>query len=531
MIRFIFLFLLLAFSSLTFAVEVQKARQIKTKRIFESAIIGPSHIVYCGKKLLVHAVAEKALVQLDLNTGSIISKFQLKSLAVPEEVVSLRCFSEKIVIARNTSSEERFIDIYKIEANNITFAQSLRAPSRSRITDVLELNKGLWVLQDNLFSTKNFKTWQRIDVPKITQLPRLNARIDLNPFDGWQDTMNIAKEVYTKGALTASGHILLLDPYHSAIALYKSSKWVRWGTWGAWEGYLMAPKYIVSFGKDNVLIVDTGLKSVFLYSYDGKYLGVLSDSKEDLLSPQYATGIEVVNRRIFISDFKASKVLAVDIDQVNPEEFNPAPLSIRKNLFRRPEVINSIEATLCLNCHDGTHSNQLFKFLETPLHHPLACAKCHEPHHTNKDIRFLQKPQNQLCISCHEKFSIKEKNHAALKNEKGFRCTDCHQSHSVHDKLLKVPKENLCLTCHEKQKFQHRSAEPIKETHRAQGIELNANDLTCATCHQTHHTERKSKFVRSDEDVTKFCASCHGQKTTVLYKDFHKLLNRKGKKK
>jgi len=87
------------------------------------------------------------------------------------------------------------------------------------------------------------------------------------------------------------------------------------------------------------------------------------------------------------------------------------------------------------------------------------------------------------------------------------------------------------MECHKNQNISHREVKDLLQNERARGLSFLDGKINCLTCHQTHENWRQGGFIKDRDQVRIFCASCHGQKTDRVYKDFHKLLNAKGAKK
>lgn len=542
-IRQILFLVIFAMSGSIWALDSVPLRKIPAKLDFEAKVESPVHLVLCGGALWTFSVKAQSLVGIALSADHKVESYPMaeplagrEGKAEAADVAALTCQQNRLLVLVNPSSPQKGksanAEIYDFNIKNGVLEKlalhRYLFPLPGRVTDLFCNLDKCWALQKKLFSTENFKKWLESPLPKIQGVPFINSRGAENPFEDWQATLVLAPGGYLKGTVNAAGDVALLDPFHSQVVVRRGPDWEKWGDFGAWEGKFLSPKAIEFFGEGAVLVSDVKLKSIFVYQYTGKYLGLLSTADEPVFSPAYALGVASLGNRIYVADFQKNKVSGFEINDVESQLKKDNDLEIRQNLLRRQGMPDEAPSSLCLTCHDGSHSNQLFKFVKTPFHHPLQCTKCHDPHHTEKNKFYLKAAPQNICLSCHKDHSQLEKNHVwAATGKKGGACIDCHISHAENAKLLVKSPPQLCMDCHKGQSVSHRSVNPVLSAQQGPNLHFQDGKMSCVTCHQTHVTDRKGSFLRTPDEVQVFCASCHGVKTKKLYQDFHKLM--KGK--
>lgn len=536
----VFLGICFLFGRLILALDFSPLQKIQAKTVFEIPIESPTYLVHCGGALWTFSVKEQALIAVNAVLPPQVEKYPLHIVpsdkTVPIDVAAMTCQQSRLLVLVNPQSKAKApafkAEIYEFDIKNSRLEKMplhrYVFPYPGRVTDLFCNLEKCWVLQKKLFSTENFKKWLETSLPPIQGVPFVNSRRHENPFEDWQSTLVLAPGGYLKGAVNSVGDVALLDPFHSQVVVRRGPDWEKWGDFGAWEGRFLSPKAIGFFGDKAVLISDVKLKAIFIFRYDGKYLGLISLGEDSVFSPSYALGVTTLGNRVYISDFQKNRLSAVEIVDLGAHLEKGSDLEIRQNLLRRHDFPREAPSTLCLTCHDGSHSNQLFKFVKTPFHHPLQCSKCHSPHHTEKNPFFLKASPQKLCLSCHKDHAKPENNHIWQGQKKGGSCIDCHISHAENDKLLVKGPPQLCMDCHREQSVSHRSMNPIINVDQGSRLKFQEGKMSCVTCHETHKTDKKTSFLRTPDEVQVFCASCHGVKTKRLYQDFHKLMKGKG---
>jgi predicted CXXCH cytochrome family protein len=537
------LFLTLFVSQQANALPVIKIKDIPVKLVFETQVASPIAIVYCKKYLWTFSVANQKIINLDPQNGKIIKEFNLSSLGLterPTDLAAMSCRENHLFIVIN-SKAQNFILETEYKQDSLEIVRKMIIPRKARTTDFFCDLKQCWLLQDKPLISTDLKKWTLVDIPEFQNLKKSLGHPELDPFEDWQSTLILAKGRYSKGAVNSIGETVLLDSTRSQAVtpitlLSGKSEWQKWGSYGAWEGSFLSPKSLAFVTDDILAVTDAKLKSVFLFKRNGLYLGVLAMNPTNIYSPTYPLDLTSDHNRLFVADFGANKITAVDILQLQSNVDLEKDLNIRKNLFRRDEVFKDPPSALCLNCHDGTVSNHLYKYVKMQFHHPLECSQCHEPHHNSKEVHFLRQSPQTLCQSCHKDYSEPKTNHVwprlkpilnGKKINHGGQCTDCHQSHAETGKLLVKPMAQLCLDCHNDKKISHESVVAVSNLENSKNVHVEEGKISCKTCHQTHINWKETHFIKDPKPILNLCSSCHGEKSVKLFKDFHKSMKLK----
>ena len=101
--------------------------------------------------------------------------------------------------------------------------------------------------------------------------------------------------------------------------------------------------------------------------------------------------------------------------------------------------------------------------------------------------------------------------------------------HFAKDGLIKTAENKLCISCHKDKKRQmHKSVSGLKMMAKLQKIKLDDNKLNCQSCHSPHGNKISEHFLNSKKkNLLALCASCHGNNTIKLFKDYHNKLGKK----
>jgi DmsE family decaheme c-type cytochrome len=183
-------------------------------------------------------------------------------------------------------------------------------------------------------------------------------------------------------------------------------------------------------------------------------------------------------------------------------------------------------ADTCLTCHDDAHVAAVF---QTKHGQPndarspfgkgqLQCEACHGPggNHTKKVKKGEERPamirfgrdsktpvavQNGTCLSCHEK-SMSANWHAGAHDANNVSCASCHDSHVARDPVLATRTQaDVCYTCHVAQRgeFLKPYAHPSKQ-----------GKIACSDCHDPHGSTAEAQLVKATVNQT--CYQCHAEK-------------------
>ena len=521
------LFFSILFLSLNLhAVEEKSLRSIAAGMAFEIPIQSPSFLTLCENQLWAFSEANLDLEQFDPNTGNLKNKYPIQNLynsGSKVDVSALTCQGNRLLVLMNGEDKGVILEIQT--EPKVQLLKTFPLPMKQRATDLFCNLTQCWILQERPMTTFDLKKWSEVWAPFPDEMKKVYAHPDLNPFEDWQATLNLAKGKYTRGAIDKYGQFVLLDLFHSQAIIRTGAEWQKWGSFGAWEGSFLAPKAITFVAENTLAVADAKLKAVFLFRRDGMYLGVLSLGASQVFSPGYPLGLAVYEGRLFVSDFFSNKIFALDLRFLSSQVETAEAVTVRKNLFRREEVLKDSPSALCLNCHDGTISNQLHKYVVLKHHHPLECSQCHDPHHILKSQHYLKLPTPRLCQSCHKEYSDPKVNHLwAGAKKTGGSCMDCHRGHTNNSKILIQPVPEMCVSCHKNQVIQHKPVSDIADVNLAKSVQLENGKINCLTCHQTHINWKETHFIRDPQKILTFCSSCHGAKSPLLFKDFHKIM-------
>lgn len=537
MVNHVLLAIVLMISGATaHAVDTKPLRSIQVKAVFTSKVESPNHLIICGGRLWTYSVSQQSLYSIDVNSGETRRAFVFNTGNKPKvgvDLSALACQQDRLLTLINSEGKKPIAEIFEFNVGSgsilVGGPKKYVFPGTGRATDIFCNLERCWVLREQLFVSEDFRRWRNVAVPAAAQVRRAHRNPELNPFEDWQASLILAHGKYTKGAINSENQLALLDPFHAQVVIRAGYEWEKWGAFGAWEGSFLSPKSLI-FLADNILaIADAKLKAIFLFRKDGVYLGIVSTADGQIFSPDYPLGMAALGDRLFVADFRLGQVKALDLSDFRSTVEIASELNVRQNLFRRPVVLKDQASTLCLNCHDGTQSNQLFKFVKSQYHHPLECSKCHDPHHEIAQRSYLRQAPGPLCLSCHKDYAKTETNHIWKDaHKKGGACVDCHHAHTEAPQLLNQPAPQICMDCHKGQSLHHRPVENVLGLDRAKGLHFLDGKISCTTCHQTHINWRKGGFLRERDQVRVFCASCHGAKTDHLYQDFHKIMKTKG---
>ena len=183
-------------------------------------------------------------------------------------------------------------------------------------------------------------------------------------------------------------------------------------------------------------------------------------------------------------------------------------------------------ADTCMSCHDdevvlavfhGKHGNPADA--RSPFGKgQLQCEACHGPggDHTKRVKKGETRPavirfttdsatpvavQNGMCLNCHEG-QLGGAWHAGPHAANDVSCASCHDSHARKDAVLATRTQaDVCFTCHvsERTQFQKPFAHPVRQ-----------GQLACSDCHKPHGTVADKQLVKATLNQT--CYECHADK-------------------
>jgi len=183
-------------------------------------------------------------------------------------------------------------------------------------------------------------------------------------------------------------------------------------------------------------------------------------------------------------------------------------------------------ADTCLTCHDEPHVLTVFQTKHGAPADPrspfgkgqLQCEACHGPggNHTKRvkkgekrapmvqfgrDAVTPVAKQNEMCLGCHE-LSLSAEWHAGPHDANDVSCAACHDSHAAQDAVLAGRTQaDVCYTCHVAQRgeFLKPYAHPSKQ-----------GKIACSDCHKPHGTSNEAQLVKATVNQT--CYECHAEK-------------------
>ena len=183
-------------------------------------------------------------------------------------------------------------------------------------------------------------------------------------------------------------------------------------------------------------------------------------------------------------------------------------------------------ADTCFGCHDDEVTLAVFHGKHGQPADPrspfgkgqLQCEACHGPagDHTKRVkkgetrppvIRFSRDSaapvsvQNGMCLACHEK-SAASAWHSGPHAANDVSCASCHDSHARKDPVLATSTQaDVCFTCHvaERGQFLKMFAHPVRQ-----------GQLACSDCHAPHGTTAEKQLVKATLNQT--CYECHAEK-------------------
>jgi predicted CXXCH cytochrome family protein len=174
---------------------------------------------------------------------------------------------------------------------------------------------------------------------------------------------------------------------------------------------------------------------------------------------------------------------------------------------------------VCERCHqteakEYSESYHFKKYQEDTRHYPI-CTTCHDPHFKAKKTAMSQIEYKQeivdICSKCHQKdieTYVHSRHFHELEggNAKAPVCISCHEKHSIKkpsDPNAKVSPANIsdvCNECHPGHK------ESLHSRDRA-----TPGAVSCATCHTGHQTDMASinQAIFKEGGIFNRCNYCH----------------------
>lgn len=528
------------------ALEQKELQFIRAHSLFSVGVDRPSVLTVCNEKLWVYSITRSELIEVHLESGMILGFHPLAPLDLAKnhfEVTALACRWNQPLLLANSKNTNGAARIYRF----LPQASYFPFPHRGRVTDLFCQDRDCIAINQKIYQSSDLESWNLVDLPLDVQARRLapsevSGANEVNPFRFWQEDLTLAQAFLSRGAISKWGTIAVIDLFKTKIEILSAAKgngdsepggqrlWQsesQWGKFGAWEGSFLAPQFLGYLAGKRLLVSDGKLRSLFVFSELGEYLGLLADSRGIPIRPQQLQGLAGDGRRLYLSQFADNRVSAWMVENETANLAPPKALEIRQNLLRLDSEVGEKPSEICLQCHDGVFSNQLGIFARPHRDHKASCTFCHSAHHDSQLPFQLLRPVQNLCEHCHRDRIASETNHIWQKKKRGGTCTDCHQYHSTGDHLLRQQPPNLCVECHANKFREHRSVSRLLWHESAQRLIFSEGKLECRTCHKTHINWRIGSFLVERDPVRVFCALCHGEKSDQLYRTYHKLPDHK----
>ena len=526
------------------------AEKVPVKAKFTTAIESPSVITACENALWAYSTQTRNVIRINPESGAVQSMTPATALKIDGNVIAIGCSTKKLLIAaqkRGDSNRTYSLTVVPIADGKLGAGRSVKLPGSGPIRDLFcrPHTQICYAIRDQIFRTYDLVSWQEASIPRSRGVPSSEVNTEENPFAGWQDQFIIASGQYFRGSVLDT-KLFLLDPLRSSVVSVdlKSNQDQKWGRWGVWEGRLMSPKGMAPLD-GYFAISDVGLKLVFIFTPEGKYIGSIG-ADGGAARFNYPLDIAAIGKSLYVADFGGNKVYGFDTNPAATPPLKPSSKLedvIRQNLFRDPTVLKARARTRCLSCHDGLQINSLDKFMEHGKHHPInvemkpgikidlpldagrlvTCSTCHDAHHgvaegpitpkSQHRPHMLRKPVRELCLTCHTTKAQPEFTHVAMNPSEA--CAECHSMHVSQDYLLKEKIPSLCVGCHGKEK--------IPTTHP-----FSPDMVTCVSCHSLHDASPKlslathSKFsITGKGEPQATCFVCHEDKKALVGKSIH----------
>ncbi len=209
------------------------------------------------------------------------------------------------------------------------------------------------------------------------------------------------------------------------------------------------------------------------------------------------------------------------------------------HLWARIPVGNEgIASGLCRACHNGDSVQEPHE-----THHPLgvlhsglrkpgdadpqptevSCTSCHDPHGSAPPRDLTE----DVCLGCHEdkrgiKGSIHDPGASPWAKDLGFvsrnLCLDCHPIHNAKNRgglreALGEAKtaDDLCEACHKPGE-----PGPAVQTPHVGKASNDGKRIRCTTCHDIHWNKPDSKLLRTTQQDSALCLTCHTERRPLL---------------
>jgi predicted CXXCH cytochrome family protein len=342
-------------------------------------------------------------------------------------------------------------------------------------------------------------------------------------------------------ALT-SGGMLLADTLgtrvHEVDAAGQPISW--FGRFGTWSGTLQKPKSLALTPAGDVLVADSAVPAIQIFSKSGRFLGAVA-GPDGPLALEHAIAIRAVPGA-------SLEFLALDaaVPQVSRFRLDAASLdrarkraqtrTLRKEFPRTARSSIEREAARCRQCHDGFVNDDREVWDPRKEHHPvdvvperelpaffpltedgrITCATCHSAHGvvSPEDAERVKTGEERLRLLRH---SSQGRLFTRLTVEDSALCVACHSADAHEDVLSGMGPAGGAHPVGEELK-EAMAARPraapavsggVADTAAApSALNLEGN---CAGCHSPHGAGTEPLLRSADDSL--ICEPCHAEHT------------------
>ena len=334
------------------------------------------------------------------------------------------------------------------------------------------------------------------------------------------------------GVDTLGARMLTLDDQADSAPLL--------GVYGRWAGTLSHPKSAAVLDPHAVVVTDTDLDALQLFSLEsGDLVGILAESSPTGAAPlrpvhpiAVRAGADRDSIVVLDADPSGAHVLFIDVPEES-RELAWSRMGVRHLRYALGDERDVASPETCRQCHDGLVMDGRGTLDPSATHHPVgedlpdpvACGDCHTPHGAEGLESFLRHglAEDALCVGCHEGEAHKPSGASeagragthltgsALREQLEASSTGedagCLACHDVHDaggpSLTRASSdETACVRCHEAQAtggHVHGEVQPC---------EASSGSAPCSPACQTCHAlvDGKGESLLRSVDL---CVECH----------------------
>lgn len=321
---------------------------------------------------------------------------------------------------------------------------------------------------------------------------------------------------------------LAVDTLRSAVHHVDGAEVLdTWGRFGTWAGSLMKPKGLSLGPLDTVLVADSALDVVQVFSLEGESFGMLAHSDGQPIRLGHPVAIEPAGRDEFlVLDAEGPTLHRLRLSQAQVGAAVEAARSthaLRYPLRESAEgnyTVAGEQGDTCLQCHDGLVLDDRQVWQKDLQHHPvnivpdgelpaffpldddgrLQCNTCHSPHGTTDadEASNVASEEDRLHVARHwsedEFFTRLSRGDSAL-------CEACHTD-AAHDDA--VARLGLSGSAHPVGSALEKA---LAARYEGDGALPDKIQKGCLGCHSPHAAQSQA-LLRASGDG-KGCISCH----------------------